>query len=78
MKKIQLSIISMALILMSSCESAPKKDLCKLEGFSPNPCNCLKAQAEENNEQIKACEDKFVALSFQERADWINELSNCN
>ena len=47
-------------------------------GFSPNPCNCLKAQAEENNEQIKACEDKFVELSFQERADWINELSNCN
>lgn len=32
MKKIQLFIISMVLILMSSCESAPKKDLCKLEG----------------------------------------------
>jgi hypothetical protein len=32
MKKLQLSIISMALILISSCESTPKKDLCKLEG----------------------------------------------
>jgi hypothetical protein len=70
MKKINLKTINIlslliCLFLFSAC------------GFSPSPCNCLEAQASNDNEKIKACEVKFQKLSFQERADWINDLDNC-
>ena len=46
-------------------------------GFSPSPCNCLVAQSSNDKEKIRACELKFQKLTYQERADWINDLDKC-
>tara|TARA_B110000483_G_scaffold36990_1_gene45444 strand:- start:644 stop:925 length:282 start_codon:yes stop_codon:yes gene_type:complete len=45
--------------------------------FIPNPCDCLDAQKESNDEIIKKCEQKFIDFNYQERADWINDLDRC-